>query len=126
MSFQDWIEKLRAKPVRERERIAVVATGISFFIVLLIWLLSFSEINKDEPKESASSPISDQLEELKKNISNDKQSIQDMMESFPQGAAGLGDLNSLDMSGTGNQNGEQNQNQNVGNNQESQEMPQLP
>ena len=32
MSLHNYIEKLRAKPVRERERIAVIATAVGFAV----------------------------------------------------------------------------------------------
>ena len=122
MNINDYLEKLRAKPVQERERIAVIATGISFAIILLIWLISFSEMNKNENPEPSSSPVTNQLEDLKKNIGNDKQSIQDMLQSLPQSA----DQNNAPAeipqdNGTGDQNQDENDSQS-----DQSEIPSLP
>src|SRR3989339_2010224 len=84
VNINNYIDKLRAKSVRERERIAVIATGVAFAVVLVIWLLSFSEMNKNESPESATSPVTNQLEDLKKNIDSDKQSVQEMLQSLPK------------------------------------------
>ena len=122
MRINDYIDKLRAKPVRERERIAVIATGIAFAVVLVIWLVSFSEMNKNGNPEPASSPVTNQLEDLKKNIGSDRQSIQDMLQSLPQSS----DQNSAP-SGNPQNNGSESQNQNVNDSQNSQpEIPSLP
>jgi ABC-type antimicrobial peptide transport system permease subunit len=122
MGLQNYIEKLRAKPARERERIAVIATGVAFAVVLVIWLLSFSEMNKNENPESASSPVTNQLEDLKKNIGDDKQSIQDMIESLPQST----DLNSLPSESLPSD-GSEDQGRNTNNIQNEQPgIPQLP
>ena len=123
MNLNDYIEKLRAKPERERERIAIVATGISFAIILIIWLISFSEMNKETNKESSASPITNQLEDLKSNIGSDRQSIEEMMQSLPAPSDNLNDI-----SGEGLQsNGTENQSQNIDNSQDNQqEIPSLP
>lgn len=104
MKIADYLEKLKAKPIRERERIAVIATGISFAVVLLIWFMSFSEMGKNESIEPASSPVSDQLEDLRSNFLKDKQSIEEMMQSLQQDSTGLENLNSLDASKMENMN----------------------
>ncbi|MDD5489766.1 MAG: hypothetical protein PHP25_03765 [Candidatus Moranbacteria bacterium] len=122
MNINDYIDKLRAKPVREREKIAVIATGVAFAVVLVIWLVSFSEMNKNENPEPASSPVTNQLEDLKKNIGDDKQSIQDMLQSLPQNA----DQNNAPAANP-QSNSSESQNQNTNNSQNSQpEIPQLP
>ncbi|OGI27172.1 MAG: hypothetical protein A2359_01405 [Candidatus Moranbacteria bacterium RIFOXYB1_FULL_43_19] len=122
MNINNYIDKLRAKSVRERERIAVIATGVAFAVVLVIWLLSFSEMNKNESPEPATSPVTNQLEDLKKNIGNDRQSIQDMIESLPQNT----DPDDLSAESPQN-NGSENQSQDTNENQNSQpEIPQLP
>jgi len=122
VNINNYIDKLRAKSVRERERIAVIATGVAFAVVLVIWLLSFSEMNKNESPEPATSPVTNQLEDLKKNIGNDRQSIQDMIESLPQNT----DPDGLSAESPQN-NGSENQSQDTNENQNSQpEIPQLP
>ena len=83
MSFNDYIEKLRAKPVREREKIAVIATGIAFVVIFLIWLISFSEMNLTASEELNNSPVEDQLEKLRQDASQSKQSIEEMMQALP-------------------------------------------
>ena len=122
MSLNGYLEKLRAKPAREREKIAVIATGVAFAVVLVIWLLSFSEMDTKENPEPSSSPVTNQLEELRKNIGNDKQSIQDMIESLPE-SSGLEKLPSENLPGVGSEG----QSQNMENSQNEQpEIPQLP
>ncbi|OGI25107.1 MAG: hypothetical protein A3J76_02680 [Candidatus Moranbacteria bacterium RBG_13_45_13] len=85
MNIHDYIEKLRAKPRKEREKIAVIATSVSFAIIFVIWLVSFSEMNKNASEEPSSVPITDQLENMRSSMERDKQSIQDMMQELPQG-----------------------------------------
>jgi len=122
MNINDYIEKLRAKPVRERERIAVIATGVAFAVVLVIWLVSFSEMSRNENPEPGSSPVTNQLEDLKQSIGKEKQSIQDMMQGLPQ-ASGLEGISEEDLPS----NGSENQNQGADENQNGQpEIPQLP
>jgi len=82
MSLQNYIEKLRTKPPREREKIAVIATAVSFAIIFLIWLISFNEMNRPAQSETESQPS--QLEDLKSNFSSDKASIEEMFQELPQ------------------------------------------
>jgi len=131
MNLNDYIEKLRMKPARERERIAVVATGVSFAVILVIWLVSFSEMDKSASSEAGSVPVQNQLEELKKNAGGSKQSIEEMMQSLPQNSTSLGNLDNLGAgsqgTGTENQNQGQGVNQDTNDNQKAQpEIPQLP
>jgi hypothetical protein len=123
MNINDYLEKLRAKPIQERERIAVIATGISFAIILLIWLISFSEIAKEENSQSVFSPARNQIEDLKKNMENDKQSIQEMMESLPLQNGALNNVSGENLPSEESKD----QNQNMDDNQNNQEkIPSLP
>ncbi|HLM83697.1 MAG TPA: hypothetical protein VK254_00595 [Candidatus Bathyarchaeia archaeon] len=85
MNLHDYIEKLRAKPTREKERIAVIGTVVGFFIFLGIWMLSFKEMNKSaEPQvDQASASLND----LKNNFQDGKDSIQNMMQQLPDQAS---------------------------------------
>jgi hypothetical protein len=84
VKFNDYLEKLRRKPARERERIAVIATAAAFLVFFGIWLVSFSENGKEIAPEQSSSSIDEQLGDLKNSIGQGKQSIQDMMQDLPQ------------------------------------------
>ena len=105
MSLHNYIEKLRAKPVRERERIAIVATVIGFFIFVGIWIVSFREMNKstEQPVDQTSASLND----LKNNFQDGKDSIQNMMQQLPSqtGAAGTDAANGADTSGIDNSTG---------------------
>ena len=81
MNLNEYIEKLRAKPVRERERIAVIATAVGFAVIFLIWIVSFNEMNK--PVETQADPTSASLNDLKNNFQTGKDSIQNMMQQLP-------------------------------------------
>ena len=81
MNLNEYIEKLRAKPVRERERIAVIATAVGFAVIFLIWIVSFNEMNK--PVETQADPTSASLNDLKNNFQDGKDSIQNMMQQLP-------------------------------------------
>ncbi|PIU77741.1 MAG: hypothetical protein COS72_04445 [Candidatus Moranbacteria bacterium CG06_land_8_20_14_3_00_43_56] len=82
MNLNNYIEKLRIKPQREREKIAVIATAVSFAIIFLIWLVSFNEMNKPVQSEAENQP--GQLEDLKSDFSSDKASIEEMFRELPQ------------------------------------------
>ncbi len=82
MNLNDFLEKLRRKPARERERIAVIATGVAFAVIFIIWLVSFNEMNKSAQSETENQPS--QLEDLKSNFSSDKASIEEMFQNLPQ------------------------------------------
>lgn len=101
VKFNEYLEKLRTKPPRERERIAVIATGVSFAIIFLIWLVSFNEMNKAAQPQAEEQPA--QLEDLKNNFSGGKNSIEEMIQSLPDqsGAAGA-DNAGLNNSGENN------------------------
>jgi hypothetical protein len=81
MSFKDYIQKLQQRPVRERERIAIVVTIIGFFIFVGIWIISFNEMNKqsEQPIDETSASLND----LKTNFETGKDSIQNMMNQLP-------------------------------------------
>ncbi len=81
MGINDYIEKLRAKPQKQREKIAVIATALSFILIFSIWLVSFSETNKSSNSEQAAS-ATDGLEDLKNSVSGDKKSIEEMMQGM--------------------------------------------
>ena len=81
MNLKEYIYKLQQKPVHERKRIAVVATAAGFLIILLIWIVSFKEMNK--PAETQTDETSASLNDLKTNFQTGKDSIQNMMEQLP-------------------------------------------
>jgi hypothetical protein len=85
MGLQEYLEKLRQKPAREKDRIAIIATAIAFLIFFGIWLVSFSESDKQVAPDQSSSTINDQLGDLKNSIGQGKQSIQDLIQNPPQG-----------------------------------------
>lgn len=134
MNISGYIEKLRTKPTRERERIAVIATGVSFVIIFLIWLVSFNEMNKEtqlQPEESSAASLND----LKNNFQGGKDSIQQMMEQLPgqTGTARTNNTNGANNTGmddsTGNNFQNSADNSGVGNNNDAQNkesVPQLP
>jgi len=77
MRISDYIEKLRRKPPEERRRVAVIATGVSFALVFLIWVVSFSEMNAtDEPQaQEQAAPEED--------FSAEGTSIEEMFQDLP-------------------------------------------
>jgi hypothetical protein len=81
MNLKNYIHNLQQRPVRERERIAVIATAIGFAVIFLIWIVSFKEMNK--PAETQPDPTSASLNDLKNNFQTGKDSIQDMMQQLP-------------------------------------------
>jgi hypothetical protein len=105
VNINDYIEKLRSKPVRQRERIVIAATAVSFLIILAIWLVSFSEMNK-EGQADANSSAAGQLNGLKNNVSDSKKSIEEMWSQIPsQSETSAPDQNSVNIdnsSGTDN------------------------
>ncbi len=82
MNINDYIEKLRTKPVHQRERIVIAATVVSFLIILVIWLVSFSEMNKEGQTDANPSAV-DQLNGLKNNVGESKKSIEEMWNQMP-------------------------------------------
>lgn len=84
MSLKDYIHNLQQRPVRERERIAVIATAVGFAVIFLIWIVSFKEMNK--PAETQADPTSASLNDLKNNFQDGKDSIQNMMQQLPSQA----------------------------------------
>ncbi|MDI6777779.1 MAG: hypothetical protein QMD77_01160 [Patescibacteria group bacterium] len=133
MSLNDFIEKLRAKPENERRRIAAVATAVAFSIIFLIWLVSFSEMNRSAEDESNSTSVSDQLEEMKGEMGTDKQSIEEMMQGLPEEGSGV-EAETVDQESGEAQSEEATEGQSqdanqdiINNNQKNQpEIPQLP
>jgi len=141
MNTSDYLEKLRRKPAREKERIAIFATVVVFLLFLGIWLISFSETTKENSEsQAASSALTNQLEDLKGNIGQGKQSIQNMMQGAQQSGSDPGvsgqnqnignsvpsanynlDVNSQDTSGQNNATNNQPQSNN-----NQQEIPNLP
>ena len=85
MNLHNYLEKLRAKPVHERKKIAVVATAAGFLIILAIWVVSFNEMNK--PAENQVDPASASLNDLKDNFQTGKDSIQNIMQELPAPSA---------------------------------------
>ena len=88
MSIKDYIHKLQQKPIHERKRIAFIATAVGFLIILVIWVVSFKEMNKSnqQPVDQTSASLND----LKNNFQTGKDSIQNMVQQLPSqtGAAG--------------------------------------
>ena len=133
MNLHNYLEKLRAKPVHERKRIAFFATAVGFLVILVIWVVSFKEMNK--PAETQVDPASASLNDLKDNFQDNfqtgKDSIQNMMQELPDGEAGgtTGTDNSAGtalpaQSADSIQNMENNPEEN--NNQNKDSVPQLP
>lgn len=137
MSINEYIEKLRAKPAHQRERIVIAATAVSFLIILAIWLISFSEMNKESQVDANPSAV-DQLNNLKGDVGDSKKSIEEMWNQMPVqnsvNADNLGGTNS-----TGSTDSEQGvledqlqqpstltPPQSQDNNQQNSEIPQLP
>lgn len=129
MGLQNYIEKLRAKPIRERERIAVIGTGIAFAFIFIIWIVSFKEMNKpiEQPVDQSSANLND----LKMNFQEGKDSIQDMMQQLPS-QTGEFETDSNDVGGQLPEVSEDQQipsnnvEEDVNTNQDSPELPQLP
>jgi hypothetical protein len=85
MNIGDYIEKLKKKPEREKERVAIIATAISFVVILVIWLISFSETNRSL-EENNNSAAQNQFQNLNNNLKEGKQSIQNMLQQVPSQA----------------------------------------
>jgi hypothetical protein len=140
MNINSYIEKMRSRPPEERQKIALIATGVSFAIIFLIWIVSFSEMNKtaEPPAEEQTAP--------EENFSAGKSSIEEMFQGLPaeddtSGATGtdnsvtdnssVTDPNSVDANGNaidniGN-NSAENQSQDANSIQDNQpEIPPLP
>ncbi len=81
MNLKDYICKLQQKPVHERKRIAVIATAAGFLIILVIWVVSFNEMNKSNGSQPSGTSAS--LDDLKTNFQTGKDSIQNMMQETP-------------------------------------------
>ena len=95
MNINDYIEKLRGKPVHQRERIVIAATAVSFLIILVIWLVSFSEMNKEGQADANPSAV-DQLNSFKSNVGDSKKSIEEMWNQMPgQNGTSMPDQNSV-------------------------------
>gem|GEM_PF-1479901 len=90
MNIKDYISKLQQKPVRERERIAVIATAVGFLVILVIWVVSFKEMNKsaETQVDPASASLNDLKDNFQDNFQTGKDSIQNMMQELPAGEAG--------------------------------------
>jgi hypothetical protein len=95
VSINDYIEKLRNKPVHQRERMVIAATAVSFLIILVIWLVSFAEMNKDGQADNNPSAI-DQLNDFQGNMGESKKSIEEMWNQLPsQNGMSAPDQNSV-------------------------------
>jgi len=101
MGLYEYIERLRNKPVREREKIAIIATAVGFAFILIIWIISFNEMNKVAQPQADSTSAS--LNDLKNNFQTGKDSIQNMMNQLPSqaGTTGADTMNGTNNSGTG-------------------------
>gem|GEM_PF-1660293 len=96
MNFNNYLQKLRAKPQKQRERIAAVATGVTFLVILLIWIFTFSELNESKPEENPEqASVSDQFGEVKEGVKSGRESIEEMMQGLPTENAGNIDENDL-------------------------------
>jgi hypothetical protein len=130
VSTSDYLEKLRRKPAREKERIAIFATAVAFLFFLGIWMVSFSETTKENSEsQAASSALSSQLEDLKGSVGQGKQSIQNMMQGAQQSGANLnnpGTAQNLgsDTSPVDNSNSFQNNQDTLGQNNVTGDQPQ--
>lgn len=82
MRLKDQITRIQQKPEHQRERIAVIATAVSFLIILAIWLVTFSEMNKNtQPEEN--SQATEQLNDIKSSAGQGKKSIEEMWSQMP-------------------------------------------
>jgi hypothetical protein len=82
MKLKDHLARIQQKPRHQRERIAVIATAVAFLIILAIWLLTFSEMNKSTQPE-VNSPAAEQLNDLKSSAGEGKKSIEEMWSQMP-------------------------------------------
>jgi hypothetical protein len=128
MSLHNYLEKLRAKPVHERKKIAFFATAVGFLIILLIWMVSFKEMNKSA--ETQVDPASASLNDLKGNFQDNfqtgKDSIQNMMQELPAENAG-GTTGTDNSAGTAAPAPSTDSIQNMDNNNQNKDsIPQLP
>ena len=121
MKFNNYLEKLRQKPVKEKERLAIAATAVAFLIFFGIWMLTFSESSKQIAPEQSSSTINDQMGDLKNSMDQGKQSIQDMMQNLPQNSVDLSNPGQDQNMNANNPTGSQNQDLNI--NQENHNPP---
>jgi hypothetical protein len=90
MGIHEYIEKQRARPEHERNRLAVVWTAIGFAIILVIWVISFREMSKpvDTQVDPASANLNDLRNDFQNNLDTGKDSIQDMMQNLPASPTG--------------------------------------
>lgn len=128
MNLHNYLEKLRAKPVHERKKIAFFATAVGFLVILVIWVVSFKEMNK--PAETQVDPASASLNDLKDNFQDNfqtgKDSIQNMMQELPAGGAG-GTTGTDNSAGTALPTPSADSIQNMNNNNQNKDsVPQLP
>ncbi|MFA6193523.1 MAG: hypothetical protein WC726_01505 [Parcubacteria group bacterium] len=128
MDLKNYIHKLQQKPVHERKRIAVIATAVGFLVILLIWVVSFNEMNKSV--ETQVDPASASLNDLKGNFQDNfqtgKDSIQNMMQELPAENAG-GTTGTDNSAGTAAPAPSTDSIQNMDNNNQNKDsIPQLP
>jgi heme/copper-type cytochrome/quinol oxidase subunit 2 len=86
MSIQDYIKKQQQRPEHERRRLAVIWTAAAFVVILVIWVVSFREMNK--PAEVQADPSAASLNDLKNNFNQGKDSIENMMQQMPASPTG--------------------------------------
>ncbi|MFH0930223.1 MAG: hypothetical protein V1814_03150 [Candidatus Moraniibacteriota bacterium] len=96
MNIKDYIHKLQQKPVHERKRIAVIATAAGFLVILVIWVVSFNEMNKSAETQidPASASLNDLKDNFQDNFQTGKDSIQNMMQELPSQTGATGTDNS--------------------------------
>jgi hypothetical protein len=82
MRLKEHIASIQQKPQHQRERIAVIATAVAFLVILAIWLLTFSEMNKST-QPAVDSSATDQLNDLKSSAGEGKKSIEEMWSEMP-------------------------------------------
>src|SRR4030042_2443049 len=122
MSLQSYIDKLRSKPVHERQRISGVATGVAFAVIFSLWIFSFSEMNNSGETQAEQQAPED-------NFSAEKASIEEMLQGLSEEEMGIEeevsnqDAEGMQSEGTG----EELQNQDESSTKDNQlEIPQLP
>ena len=125
MNIKDYIYKLQQRPAREREWIAVVWTAIAFGIVLVIWFVSFRQMNK--PAEAPVDQTSADLDDLKNTFNEGRDSIEDMMQQLPSQTMPLGNPAAAPNNDNLNANDRlQSPDNDLGNSQDKPSVPELP
>jgi heme/copper-type cytochrome/quinol oxidase subunit 2 len=131
MSIHDYIEKQRARPERERKRLAVVWTAVAFSVVLIIWAISFREMNSQtEPQaDPAAASLNDLKTDFQDNLQTGKDSIQNMMQQVPNQTAPADNPDTMpsdDSLNTDNNQVPVNNDEDTNDKQDDSSVPQLP